>query len=144
MEKKPTILVACHEIGLQRPNIQIDTYVPLSWSPSPPVLAASSVASWSSVIWATNCHLAVDVHIIVSFFEAKSGKIEKLLGTFFVPVIQGVIPGATEDTKNSSEKFYSFPSLSLSYWSVPRCPRKWASPLKVTSKLQCRERVSDK
>jgi len=37
----------------------------------------------------------VDVHIIVPFFEAKSGKIEKLLGFYFVLVLQGVIPGAT-------------------------------------------------
>ena len=96
-------------LGFQRTNVELCTHVLLCWSPSPPVIAASSVASWSSVIWATNCHLAVDVHIIVSFFEAKSGKIEKLLGTFFVPVIQGVIPGATEDKKIAVKSFIHFP-----------------------------------
>jgi len=51
----------------------------------------------------------VDVDIFVSFFEAKSGKIEKLLGFFFVLVFQGVIPGATDD----NEKCCLFPSLLL-------------------------------
>jgi len=43
----------------------------------------------------------VNVDIIVPFFEAKSGKTEKLLGTFFVLVIQGVIPGTTGEWKTS-------------------------------------------
>jgi len=43
----------------------------------------------------------VDVDIIVPFFEAKSSKVEKMLGRFFVLVIQGVIPGTTEETKIS-------------------------------------------
>ena len=100
-ENKPTILVASHDIGLQRSNIQIGTHVLLCWSPSPPGLAASPVASWSSVSWATNCQLAVDVHIIIPLFEAKSGKIEKLLGFFFILVIQGVIPRATGELKTA-------------------------------------------
>ena len=97
--KNPTIFVAGHKLGLQRSNIQICTHVCLYWSPSPLVLVTSPVASWSNVICAANRQLAVDVHIIVPFIEAKSSKIEKLLGFFFVLEFQSVIPGATGEWK---------------------------------------------